>query len=112
MALLFEHRPPTGGPPQLVDASKITGMLKFTGVGEKVNCAVGGGAGGRITPGGTSRMVVISGFVKAKFAPVAVATMLTHVPGSELQVPKTPFDGLGGAVNTTDAVPSLPVTIV
>jgi hypothetical protein len=45
-----------------------------------------------------------------KFVAVAVATMDTQFPGSPEQVPKTPFAGLGGAVYTELATPSLLVT--
>ena len=41
--LEFEQTPPETAPPQLVEASKIAGMLKFTGVGVIVNVRVGVG---------------------------------------------------------------------
>src|SRR5262249_21192457 len=74
--------------------------------------------GGRMTPTGTSRIRTDSGFATAKFEPEAVATIDTHDPGT--LVPKKsaqlsrkmPFTGAGGAVNRTDAVPSLPVMMV
>src|SRR5262249_40086404 len=109
---LAAQAPALSGPPQLVDASKVDGILKFTGVGEIVNCAVGVCAGGKMTPGGARRICTDSGLSVPKFVLVGVATINTHVPGKPLHVPNTPFGGLGGAVYTVEAWPSLPVTIV
>src|SRR5438128_7755110 len=96
----------------LAVASNVTVAFCTTVAGENWKLAVGVSGGGRITPGGTSRIWTDSGFAVAKFVDVAVATIETHVPGRELHVPNTPFGGLGGAVNTTNAVPSVPVTII
>src|SRR6516164_7406284 len=99
-------------PGELDEASKFDATLKLTGVGEMVNCAVGAPAGGRMTPIGTRRMVTVSGFAVVKFVAVAVATIDTQLPGSPEQVPNSPLTGLGGAVYTAEATPSLFVTIV
>src|SRR5471030_3297034 len=96
----------------LVDASNVTGMPADTVAGEVVNAAVGAPAAGRITPSGTRRISTCSGFSVAMFEPVAVATIATQLPGSELHEPNTPLGGAGGAVYTTEATPSLPVTTV
>src|SRR5712671_797175 len=98
MALELVHTPLTTVPPQLDDASKITGTLKLTGVGENVNAAVGVLPGGRMTPVGTRRIDTCSGFTEAKLVEVGVATMVTQLPGNPEQVPNIPLTGLGGAV--------------
>jgi hypothetical protein len=80
--------------------------------GDTLKAAVGVDAGGKITPGGTSRISTDVGFAVSKFDPLAVATIDTQLPARPLQVPNTPLVGDGGAVYTTDAVPSPPVTSV
>ncbi len=45
-----------------------------------------------------------------KLVDVAVATIDTQLPGSPEQVPNRPLTGLGGAVYTAVATPSLLVT--
>src|SRR5262245_4828595 len=106
------HAPPTTVPPQLAEASNCTGELAAGFGGANTKLGVGVCVGGRITPGGDRRIVTKPGVKVPKFVPVGVAMISTQVPGRPLHVPNTPFDGLGGAVYTTDAVPSLPVTIV
>src|SRR5437899_666825 len=86
------------GPPQLLDASNWTGELADGCAGLKSKAGTGNCVGGRITPGGTRRICTLCGLALAKLVPVAVATIVTQVPGSCPQVPNTPFDGLGGAV--------------
>ena len=95
------------------DASKVTGTLASAVVGDIVKggvASVGEPPGGRMTPVGTSRISTSWGFAATKFDPVAVATMVTQLPGSDLHVPNTPLGGLGGAVYTTLATPSALVT--
>jgi hypothetical protein len=99
-------------PGMLAEASNVERTFNCTGVGVTVNDAVGAPAGGRITPGGTSRMVTLSGVAVSKPKPEAVATISTQLPGRLLHVPKIPAVGLGGAVYTTFATPLESVTIV
>ena len=56
-------------------------------------------------------MVTRSGFAVAKLVDVGVATIDTQLPGNPEQEPNTPLAGLGGAVYTAVATPSLLVTI-
>src|SRR5262249_1020481 len=106
------HPPETRVPPHLADATTCTGAFAAGAGGASGKLGAGVCAGGRMTPGGARRICTDSGLTVPKFVLVGVAMTNTHVPGKPLHVPYTPFDGLGGAVYTTDAWPSLPVTIV
>jgi hypothetical protein len=85
-------------PGTLADASNVERTFICTGVGVTVNDAVGVDAGGRITPGGTSRIITRSGLAVSKPRPLGVATISTQFPGRPLHVPKIPAVGGGGAV--------------
>src|SRR5690349_20044758 len=88
-------------PAQLADASKITGMLKFTGVGVNLNFAVGVSACGRITPGGTRLMLTVDR------TPVLSLPMGTAPIDTTDPLPPCSAGGAGGAVYTARAFPSL-----
>jgi len=103
------------GPGTLAEASNVERTFNCTGVGVIVNDAVGVDAGGRITPGGTSRIRAdceVAASEDPPVPPVVVATMSTHVPGSggAPHVSNRPPAGLGGAVYTVKATPSPSVT--
>src|SRR5438105_5018632 len=73
--------------------------------------------GGRMIPGGTSRIVTDCGFAVENADPVAVATIDTQVPGTAAtngvgrQTPMIePLGGAAGAVKVTVATPFAPVT--
>src|SRR5207244_5662629 len=99
-------------PAQLAEASNATAALAAGADGANENTAVGVDGGGRMTPGGTSRIVTPSGFAASKLVPVGVATISTQLPGKPLHVPKMPAVGAGGAVYTTVATPLELVTNV
>jgi hypothetical protein len=82
----------------LGDASNVTGTPMRAVVGDIVNAAVGVPAGGRMTPGGTRRIVTVSGLTATKFVPVGVAMIVTQVPGEMPHVPDCPAGFCGGAV--------------
>src|SRR5688500_2747778 len=92
------HAPPTSGSPQLKEASNCTGIFALGLLGVTVKLGVGPDTGGRITPGGTNRICTLCETAVKKSDPVGVARMSMQVPGRNRQVPKMPFEGLGGAV--------------
>jgi hypothetical protein len=94
-------------PGRLVEASNTTGEFAFTVVGDSENAAVGVPAGGRMTPGGTSRTSVDCETAAWKFDPTGVTRIVTTVPA-----PAVAGGGAAGAVKVADARPSTPVTIV
>ena len=93
-----DNRSPQPSPGALADASKATGAFAFTGDGENVKAAVGVEAGGRITPGGTRRIVTVSGAPVSKSEAGCGRDDLHAVAGQTPQVPNRPPTGLGGAV--------------
>ncbi|MEO8257119.1 MAG: hypothetical protein ABI868_07210 [Acidobacteriota bacterium] len=90
-------------PGVLDDASRFNGTFKPAGVGETVKLAVGDPAGGRITPGGTRRIVAVAPLRADACAlePFGDATMSISVP-----VPPLAGGGGPGAVYLALAVPS------
>src|SRR5438477_7743242 len=94
-------------PGRLSDASKFPGTPAISVVGDVKNLAVGVLAGGRMTPSGTRRISAENALAACASVPTGIARTVTMLEVAPLEV-----GGAGGAVYTTVARPSAPVTMV
>ena len=85
-SVLVDEHAPLGSVAQLVDASKLTLFpTRMPFGGKKANAAFGVPVGGRMTPGGTRRIIPLAGAAVTNVPDPdsdAVATMSTHVPAT------------------------------
>src|SRR5262245_65641215 len=94
-------------PGRLALPSKNVGTFTPTGDGVNTNCEVGAPPGGRMTPSGSRRMSTAADDTFAASRPIDAAMTDTR-----RTVESAGGAGCGGAVYTTRATPSLPMTTV